>query len=164
VDKGATLCSSPGEVASKADAIFTIVGYPRDVEEVILGPGGILEGLKGKSNAERAGSVVIDMTTSKPDLAVRISEAVKSAGCLGSLDAPVSGGDVGAKEARLAVMVGGGKEAFEKVKGILEVMGNPVKGGKVELVGGPGAGQHTKMTNQILIASCMVGVVEGSNF
>jgi 6-phosphogluconate dehydrogenase len=100
------------------------------------------------------------MTTSKPDLAKRIAKELESVGCHG-LDAPVSGGDIGAKEGRLAIMVGGDQAAFNKVKDILKCMGNPEKGGKVELLGPPGSGQHTKMTNQILISTTMIGVVEG---
>lgn len=147
------MCSSPSEVAKNADAIFTIVGYPKDVEEVILGKDGVLSGL-------RPGSVVVDMTTSRPDLAERIAKELENVGSAG-LDAPVSGGDIGAKEGRLAIMVGGNQIAFDKVKDILKCMGNPEKGGKVELLGGPGSGQHTKMTNQILISTTMIGVVEG---
>lgn len=118
----------------------------------------VLSGLKSRTSSK--GSVVVDMTTSRPDLAQRIAEELEAVGCHG-LDAPVSGGDVGAKEGRLAIMVGGGQSGFDKVKDILKCMGNPEKGGKVELLGPPGSGQHTKMTNQILIATNMIGVVEG---
>jgi len=156
VDKGATLCASPAEVAKNADAIFTIVGYPKDVEEVILGQNGVLTGLK---SSNKSGTVIVDMTTSRPDLAQRIGKEAESMGCH-FLDAPVSGGDIGAREGRLAIMVGGTSDAFEKVKEILKCMGNPEKGGKVELLGPVGSGQHTKMTNQILIATGMIGVVE----
>jgi 3-hydroxyisobutyrate dehydrogenase len=120
---------------------------------------GILSGLKSKPNP--ADTIVVDMTTSRPDLAVRIAAELGTIGAFG-LDAPVSGGDVGAKEGRLSVMVGGDAGAFDRVKPILLAMGNPSKGGKVVRVGGPGSGQHTKMTNQILIATNMIGVVEGN--
>jgi len=103
----------------------------------------------------------VDMTTSKPELAQRISSRLAEVGSEG-LDAPVSGGDIGAKEGRLAIMVGGSKSGFDRVKDVLLCMGNPAKGGKVELVGGPGSGQHTKMANQILIATNLLGVVEGT--
>src|SRR6202034_4117985 len=101
---------------------------PKDVEEVILGENGVLQGLKSRQSP----AVVIDMTTSKPDLAARIAEAVSQVPGCASLDAPVSGGEIGAKEARLAIMVGGDAAAFERVKPLLLQMGKPEKGGKVE--------------------------------
>lgn len=104
--------------------------------------------------------MVVDMTTSRPDLAVRIAQELEKVG-VSSLDAPVSGGDIGAREGRLSIMVGGDKAAFDKVVPILSCMGQSAKGGKVELLGAAGSGQHTKMTNQILIATNMIGVVEG---
>ena len=151
------LCSSPAEVAKQADAIFTIVGYPKDVEEVILGENGVLQGLK----LRKSPAVVVDMTTSKPDLAARIAEAVSKVPGCAALDAPVSGGEIGAKEGRLAIMVGGDQSAFERVKPLLLQMGKPEKGGKVERTGAPGSGQQTKLTNQIIISTTMIGVVEG---
>jgi 3-hydroxyisobutyrate dehydrogenase len=135
------------EVAREANVIITIVGYPKDVREVYLGENGIIENAK-------AGSYLIDMTTSSPKLAKEIYEAAKARN-LHALDAPVSGGDVGAKEARLSIMVGGDAEAFEEVKPIFEVMGK-----NIVLQGGAGAGQYTKMSNQIAIASNMLGVCE----
>ena len=147
LSKGATWADSPGAAAEGAEVVITIVGYPKDVEETYFGRNGVLD------SAGR-GTVLIDMTTSRPDLAVRIAEAAAERGCT-SLDAPVSGGDVGAREARLSIMVGGDRSTFEQVLPLLECMG-----ANVVLQGGPGAGQHTKMCNQIAIASGMLGVSE----
>ncbi|MES9994986.1 NAD(P)-binding domain-containing protein [Desulfovibrio aminophilus] len=145
--QGAVLCSSPAEVARESDVIFSIVGFPRDVEEVLLGQDGVVQ-------AAAPGSVVVDMTTSEPSLAIRIHAEAGKRG-LAALDAPVSGGDLGAREATLAIMVGGEPEVFDRVRPLFECMGKNVR-----LMGGPGAGQHTKMSNQILIAGTMIGVVE----
>ncbi len=124
--------------------MISIVGYPADVEAIYLQAGGIVE----RANP---GAVLIDMTTSSPALAERIAEAAAARG-LTALDAPVSGGDVGAREARLAIMVGGDAAIFAKVKPVLELMGR-----NIALMGGAGAGQHTKMANQIAIAWTMLG-------
>ena len=129
IEKGATWKDTVAEVAREANVIITIVGYPKDVREVYLGENGIIENAK-------AGSYLIDMTTSSPKLAKEIYEAAKARN-LHALDAPVSGGDVGAKEARLSIMVGGDAEAFEEVKPIFEVMGK-----NIVLQGGAGAGQY----------------------
>ncbi len=147
VKRGARWADSAGEAARGADVVISIVGYPADVEEIYFGGSGIL-------NNATEGSVLIDMTTSRPDIAVRIAEAADERGCA-ALDAPVSGGDVGARERRLSIMVGGEKVAFDAVLPILELMG-----GNIVLQGGPGAGQHTKMCNQIAIAAGMLGVCE----
>lgn len=147
IEKGAEWVETPKEVAQKANVVFTIVGYPTDVEEVYFGENGLLP--NGK-----AGSILIDMTTSAPSLAVRIYEEAKKRG-MQSIDAPVSGGDVGAKEARLSIMVGGEREAFESVYPLLQHLGT-----NIVYQGNPGAGQHTKMANQIAIASNMIGVCE----
>jgi len=147
IEKGATWKDSVAELAREANVIITMVGYPKDVREVYFGEKGIIENAK-------AGSYLIDMTTSSPKLAKEIYNAAK-AKKLYALDAPVSGGDIGAREARLSIMVGGDAEAFEKVKPIFEAMGK-----NIVLQGGPGAGQHTKMSNQIAIASNMIGVCE----
>ncbi|HET6486196.1 MAG TPA: NAD(P)-dependent oxidoreductase [Spirochaetia bacterium] len=144
---GAVWCSTPAEAARGAEVVFTMVGFPSDVEQVYLGADGILSGA-------RAGSLVCDMTTSEPSLARRIHAEAK-ARSIASLDAPVSGGDVGAREARLAIMVGGEREAFERALPLFRRMGETIA-----LMGGPGAGQHTKMVNQITIAGTMIGVVE----
>jgi 3-hydroxyisobutyrate dehydrogenase len=128
-----------------------MVGYPRDVEEVYFGPKGIIQNAK-------AGCLLIDTTTSKPELARRIAaEALKRG--LPSLDAPVSGGDLGARNATLTIMVGGSKEAFEAAKPLFDVMGKTTV-----LQGGPGAGQHTKMANQIAIAGALAGTVEALSY
>ena len=147
LDKGAQWQDSPGKVAAVSDVIITIVGFPNDVEAVYRGDDGIL------TNA-RAGSTVIDMTTSCPDLAQKIAEQAKTKG-ISSFDAPVSGGDIGAREARLSIMVGGDVEVFEKIKPLFEIMGK-----NIVLQGPAGSGQHTKMCNQIAIASGMMAISE----
>ncbi len=147
LEEGAIWGSSSKEVATKANVIITIVGYPSDVREVYLGDHGVIP------NGNRD-TYVIDMTTSTPSLAVEIYEEAKKKG-IHALDAPVSGGDIGAREGKLSIMVGGDKEDFEAVLPILNVLGtNIVYQGKA------GAGQHTKMCNQIAIASGMIGVSE----
>lgn len=145
--QGAVWKENVAVLARDADVIITMVGYPHDVEEVYLGADGIIANAK-------PGSYLIDMTTSKPTLAQKLYEEAKKHG-LYSLDAPVSGGDIGAREARLTIMVGGDEEAFAEMEPLLRVMGT-----NVILQGGPGAGQHTKMCNQIAIASNMIGVCE----
>jgi len=147
VEKGAKAAASPAEVAAGSDVIFTIVGYPSDVRSVTLGPEGTL-------STARPGSVLVDMTTSDPALAVEIAEAARAKG-VDSVDAPVSGGDIGAKEARLSIMIGGEAEVVESLRPLFEVMGKTIVH-----QGGAGSGQHTKMVNQILIASGMIGVCE----
>lgn len=149
-ERGAVLCDSPAEAAIGSEVIFTIVGFPRDVEEVYFGK----DGGDGILAAATPGAVVVDMTTSEPSLAVRIHAAAAARG-LGALDAPVSGGDLGAREATLAIMVGGEQAVFERVRPLFERLGRNVR-----RMGDPGAGQHTKMSNQILIAGTMIGVVE----
>ena len=144
---GASWCGTPREVAQKSSVTFTMVGFPSDVEEVYLGGDGILAGAA-------AGSVVCDMTTSEPSLAQRIHDEAKKRS-VASLDAPVSGGDVGAREAKLAIMVGGDAASFERVLPLFQRMGETIV-----LMGGPGSGQHTKMANQIVIAGNMIGMVE----
>jgi 3-hydroxyisobutyrate dehydrogenase len=138
---------TPGAAAAAADIVITIVGLPSDVEAVYLGAGGIVDSAK-------PGSVLIDMTTSTPTLAVRIAQAAAKRG-LYALDAPVSGGDVGAKAAKLSIMVGGDEAAFTSVLPVLQLMGtNIIRQGEA------GAGQHTKMANQIVVACNMLGVAE----
>jgi len=145
--RGAVWCDSPGELAANADVIITIVGYPHDVEQVYLGDNGIV--------ARARGALLIDMTTSSPELAQRIAKAAAEQGC-SALDAPVSGGDIGARDAKLAIMVGGAQAAFDAALPILQLLGP-----NIVLQGGPGAGQHTKMCNQIVIAATIMGVCEG---
>ncbi len=147
IDAGALWQDTVAGVAQKAKVIITMVGYPKDVEEVYLSDEGIIK------NAQ-AGSYLVDMTTSSPSLAKRIYEEALKAQMF-ALDAPVSGGDIGARNATLSIMVGGEKEAFEAVKPIFEAMGN-----NIVLQGPAGSGQYTKMCNQIAIASNMLGVCE----
>lgn len=147
LDAGAEWAESPAEVAAASDIVFSIVGFPQDVREVLLGPRGAL-------STARPGTILVDMTTSQPALAEEIAREAAQRG-VGSVDAPVSGGDVGAREARLSIMVGGDKDAVQAVWPCLEVMGKTIVH-----QGGPGAGQHTKMVNQTLIATNMIGVCE----
>ncbi|MGH8019568.1 MAG: NAD(P)-dependent oxidoreductase [Opitutaceae bacterium] len=147
IEAGAVWCASPAEAAAEADVVISIVGFPADVEEVYLGRGGIL-------STARARSVVIDMTTSSPALAIRIAGAAKEKS-VAALDAPVSGGDIGAREARLSIMVGGDEAAFEKALPLFQAMGK-----NIVRQGPAGAGQHTKMCNQIAVAASMLGVCE----
>jgi 3-hydroxyisobutyrate dehydrogenase len=147
LDQGAIWCDTPGTVATGSDVVITMVGYPRDVEQVWLGADGILP------HAHRA--LLVDMTTSSPELAQRLAREAAARGCR-ALDAPVSGGDIGAREARLSIMVGGEAGAFAEALPILQLMGKTIVH-----AGGPGAGQHTKMCNQVVIASTIMGVCEG---
>ncbi|WP_303925383.1 NAD(P)-dependent oxidoreductase [Draconibacterium sediminis] len=144
---GVKWADSPAEVAAVSDVIFTIVGFPKDVREVYFGENGILAKAK-------PGAVLVDMTTTEPSLAVEIYEAAKAKG-IQSVDAPVSGGDVGAKNGTLSIMAGGDKEAFDKVYPLFEIMGK-----QIVYQGEAGSGQHTKMCNQITIAGTMIGVCE----
>lgn len=146
--QGARWETSPRSLAEASDFVFSIVGYPADVRQVILGPDGVLAGAT-------AGSVVVDMTTSEPALAIEISERASALG-VSALDAPVSGGDIGAREARLSIMVGGDAVALERVRPVLDLLGTTVVH-----QGGAGSGQHTKLVNQVLIAGGMIGVCEG---
>lgn len=146
IGRGAIWHDTPGEVAREANVVITIVGYPHDVEEVYLDPQGIL------ANAKE-GTLLIDMTTSSPELAERIYHEASRNG-VRALDAPVSGGDVGAREARLSIMVGGDRDSYEEALPLFELMGKAV------YQGGSGSGQKTKMANQIAIASGMLGVCE----
>lgn len=146
-ERGAQAVETPRAVAENSDVIFSIVGFPRDVRDVTLGPDGTLGGAK-------PGSILVDMTTSEPALAREIHEQAKARG-IDAVDAPVSGGDVGAKEARLSIMIGGDPEPVASLKPLFDLLGKTV------VHQGPaGAGQNTKMVNQILIASNMIGVCE----
>jgi 3-hydroxyisobutyrate dehydrogenase len=147
IAKGATWADSPRAVAEASDVIFTIVGFPRDVRSVLLGDDGALAGCE-------AGDVLVDMTTSEPSLAVVVHEAAAAVG-VHSIDAPVSGGDIGAREARLSIMIGGDKSVVDALMPCFEAMGKTIVH-----QGDAGAGQHTKMVNQTLIASNMIGVCE----
>ena len=136
----AAWADSPRDVAAASDVVFSIVGFPHDVREVILGDDGALAGSK-------PGNVLVDMTTSEPSLAVEIPSRRRSKGVM-SVDAPVSGGDVGAEKATLSIMIGGDAEAVAALEPLWKTMGKTIVH-----QGGPGAGQHTKMVNQILIAT-----------
>lgn len=148
VDQGAKFAPTPKDVAAQSDIVFAIVGFPKDVREVFLGADGALAGSK-------PGTVLVDMTTSEPSLAKEIYETAKAKG-VASLDAPVSGGDVGAKNAALSIMIGGDREVVAAVQPVFEAMGKTIVH-----QGAAGAGQHTKMVNQILISSNMIAVCEG---
>jgi len=151
VDAGGRWCETPAEVARQSQVVVSMVGTPADVEGIYRGPGGVLAQLPG-------GSLAIDMTTSDPRLAIALAE-LGAARDVGVLDAPVSGGDIGARNATLSIMVGGEASAFERARPILEVMGKTI------VHQGPaGAGQYTKLCNQIAIASTMLSVCESMAF
>ncbi len=145
---GAGWSDTPGAAAATAEVVALMVGYPHDVEELALHPHGIL-------NHMRPGTLFIDFTTSSPRLAARLAQAAEARG-ISALDAPVSGGDIGAREARLSIMVGGTTSAYKQALPLLRCLGKTI------VHHGPaGAGQHVKMVNQILIAANMLGVCEG---
>src|SRR6516225_4276198 len=147
LEAGANWADTPKAVAEQSQVVFAIVGFPPDVREVFLGANGALAGSK-------PGTVLVDMTTSEPSLAREIFEQAKAKE-VAALDAPVSGGDVGAKNAALSIMVGGEAAVVEAIRPLFECMGKTI------IHQGPaGAGQHTKMVNQILIATTMIGVCE----
>ena len=147
IDLGAEWARSPKEVAEQADVVFTIVGFPKDVRQVYYGRDGIFEGLK-------KGSVLVDMTTTEPALSEEIYREAKGMGA-SSVDAPVSGGDIGAQAGALSVMVGGDKDAVGAVMPLLRLMGK-----NIVHQGGAGKGQHAKMCNQIMAAALMIGMCE----
>lgn len=149
--EGAVWKDSAAQCAAGCGVVITIVGYPQDVEEVYFGPGGLLE-------SAQPGTVLIDMTTTSPKLAQRIYDQARERG-LDALDAPVSGGNTGAANGTLAIMAGGDEAVFQKVLPVLETMGE-----NIVLEGGPGAGQHTKMANQIALAGAMAGVCEAISY
>jgi 3-hydroxyisobutyrate dehydrogenase len=147
IDKGAAWADSPAKVAERSDVVFTIVGLPSDVRSVYLEEGGILQ-------AARRGMIAVDMTTTPPSLTREIYDAAKAKG-VSAIDAPVSGGDVGARNATLSIMIGGDKDAVERVMPLFQAMGK-----NIVHLGGPGDGQHTKMCNQIVLAGTIIGVCE----
>lgn len=144
---GATWAATPQEVTEKSDLIFSMVGYPSDVEEIYFGEMGIFK-------SEVKGKIIVDMTTSTPALAKKIAVHAAKEDAV-ALDAPVSGGDLGAKNGTLTIMVGGDAKAYDEIEEVLSVFG-----AKVNLQGEAGAGQHTKMANQIMIAGTMTGMTE----
>ena len=147
LERGAVWADTPAEAAAASDVSFAIVGFPEDVREVFLGGEGLLAGAS-------PGDLVVDMTTSEPALAAEIAERAAAMG-VSAVDAPVSGGDVGARNGTLSIMIGGEEEAVERARPVFETMGKTIV-----RQGGPGAGQHTKAVNQILIAACIVGLSE----
>jgi len=147
IENGAILVDSPGEVAEKSDVLFTMVGFPGDVRAVYFGKGGILE-------AARPGVILVDMTTTEPALAGEIYQVAKERGVF-AVDAPVSGGDIGARNATLSIMTGGDREVVDAIQPILEAMGK-----NIVYQGPAGSGQHTKMCNQIVITGTMIGMCE----
>ena len=147
IARGATWADTPAEVAAASDRSFAIVGFPEDVRQVFLGSDGLLEGAS-------AGDVLVDMTTSEPALAIEIAGTCAERG-VAAIDAPVSGGDIGARNGTLSIMIGGDPDHVEQVRPVFETMGKTIV-----RQGGPGAGQHTKAVNQILIATGMIGLSE----
>ena len=147
LERGAAWADSPATVAERSDVVFTMVGYPSEVEEVLVGDAGVVSHIA-------SGSVVVDMTSSRPSLAVTIAETAARRG-VDVLDAPVSGGDVGARAGTLSIMVGGEPEVFDAVRPCFDVMGKTVV-----LQGPAGSGQHTKLVNQTLVAGNIVAVCE----
>lgn len=147
IDAGAVWVDSPKDVAEQADIVFTIVGFPSDVREVYLSDSGIINGIKPNM-------ILLDMTTTKPSLAIEIYSLAKLKGA-SFIDAPVSGGDIGAKSASLSIMVGGDKETVSVVMPLLQLLGK-----KIVYQGAAGSGQHAKMCNQIVVAGNMIGICE----
>jgi len=147
LDRGAQWAESPGEVAAESDMIFTMVGFPQDVRQVYFGAAGVV-------SSARDGTILIDMTTTQPSLSREIAMAASAKG-LSAIDAPVSGGDVGAKNAALSIMIGGDTRSVQAVMPLFELLGK-----KIVHQGGPGTGQQAKLCNQIVIAGTMVGVCE----
>lgn len=148
VDAGATLVATPKDVADKSDVVFTMVGYPSDVRQVIAGSDGVLANL-------REGGIVVDLTTSEPALAAELAELANASGKF-VVDAPVTGGDVGAKKGTLSIMLGGDDAAVKEVMPLLKCFSSTINH-----FGAAGAGQHCKMANQISIATTMLGMCEG---
>jgi 3-hydroxyisobutyrate dehydrogenase len=144
---GAAWAATPADVAGRSDVIFSMVGFPQDVRDVYFSENGVLKGT-------RPGALLVDMTTTEPTLAREIQTRAVERGC-DAVDAPVSGGDVGARNQTLSIMVGGEKGAVERVMPLFQILGK-----NIVHQGGPGAGQHTKMCNQIVIAGTMIGVCE----
>lgn len=151
LEAGAVWVADSKTLAKECDVIFTMVGYPSDVEEVYLGPHGLIANAK-------AGTILVDATTSSPELALKIFSSARERN-IHAFDAPVSGGDIGAKNATLTIMVGGDAVIFDSVKPLLDLLGKTVI-----LQGGAGAGQHTKMANQIAVAGNLLGAIESLSY
>lgn len=152
IEAGANWADTPKKVAQQSDVVFSIVGYPADVREVILGVDGVLAGFENSDSSKSR--IIVDMTTSEPTLAVEIANLANSKS-FAAIDAPVSGGDVGAKSGTLSIMVGGNTDAVEAVDPCFQTMGKTIVH-----QGSAGAGQHTKMVNQTLVAAGMIGICE----
>jgi len=144
---GASWAATPADVAAQSDVVFTMVGFPQDVRDVYFSDSGVLKGA-------HPGALFVDMTTTEPTLALQVYARAVERGC-SAVDAPVSGGDVGARNQTLSIMIGGDNEAVGRVMPLFEILGK-----NIVHQGGPGAGQHTKMCNQIVIAGTMIGVCE----
>ena len=147
IDRGARWCDTVGECAAGQDVVISIVGYPKDVEQIYLGAGGIVD-------CAKSGAYIVDMTTSSPILAEKIFAAAQAKN-LHAVDAPVTGGDVGAKNATLTILVGGEKNSFDALQPVFAAMGK-----NIVYEGSAGAGQKTKACNQIAIAGTLAGVCE----
>lgn len=147
VDRGAHLCSSPREVGSRSDVVFSIVGYPSDVEAVLIGENGAVSGMA-------QGGIICDMTTSSPTLAQTIAAVAAEKGIM-AMDAPVTGGDVGARKATLSIFVGGAEEGYTQILPMLQIMGQ-----KIMHCGAAGLGQQAKLANQAAVAGVMFSVCE----
>jgi 3-hydroxyisobutyrate dehydrogenase len=147
LNRGAAWAVTPQAVAAASEIVFTMVGFPQDVREVYFGETGVLAGV-------RPDALLVDMTTTEPSLAVEIAAAARACGAA-AIDAPVSGGDVGARNATLSIMIGGEDRDVARATPLFELLGK-----NIVHQGGPGAGQHTKMCNQIVIAGTMIGVCE----
>lgn len=147
LDRGAQWAETPRAVAAVSDVCFTMVGFPQDVRQVYFGADGLI-------SSARVGTILIDMTTTHPSLSLEI-EAAASTNGLSAIDAPVSGGDIGARNAALSIMIGGDRKAVQSVMPLFEQLGK-----KIVHQGGPGSGQHAKLCNQIVIAGTMIGVCE----
>ncbi len=147
IDKGCTWYDTPAELAKDSDIVVTIIGYPKDVEQVYFGANGIFEEIKQNT-------ILIDMTTTKPSLAVKIGEQAERAGA-DFIDAPVSGGEIGAINGTLSIMIGGDKKTVDMIMPVFGVFGK-----SMVYQGAAGSGQHTKMCNQITIAGTMIGICE----
>ena len=147
IDQGAMWYDTPAKLTENSDIVVTIIGYPKDVEQVYFGADGIFAGMKQNT-------ILIDMTTTKPSLAVKIGEQAKRAG-VDFIDAPVSGGEIGAINGTLSIMIGGDKKTVDMIMPVFETFGK-----NMVYQGAAGSGQHTKMCNQITIAGTMIGICE----
>jgi 3-hydroxyisobutyrate dehydrogenase len=154
LSRGAAWADHPRDVAEASEIVFTMVGFPADVREVYFGGDGLLSGEESGRSPRDPGALFVDMTTTEPSLAIEIAATARARGAA-AIDAPVSGGDVGARNGTLSIMIGGDDADVARARPLFELMGK-----NIVHQGGPGAGQHTKMCNQIVIAGTMIGVCE----